>query len=86
MYLRSLLFCNYFKRSCILRRGQNRGVIFGANEMKLTKVEEDQLMANWKPEPLVPPDLGNLLNFITKKMSIHIGLIFLKKITLTVDS
>ena len=54
--------------------------------MKLTKVEEDHLMANWKPEPLVPPDLGNLLNFITKKMSIHIGLIFLKKITLTVDS
>ena len=54
--------------------------------MKLTKVEEDQLMANWKPEPLVPPDLGNLLNFITKKMSIHIGLIFLKKITLTVNS
>ena len=43
-------------------------------------------MANWKPEPLVPPDLGNLLNFITKKMSIHIGLIFLKKITLTVNS
>ena len=39
--------------------------------MKLTKVEEDQLMANWIPEPLVPPDLGNLLNFITKKMSIH---------------
>ena len=54
--------------------------------MKLTKVEEDQLMANWKPEPLVPPDLGNLLNFITKKMSIHIGLIFLKKITLAVNS
>ena len=54
--------------------------------MKLTKVEEDHLMANWKPEPLVPPDLGNLLNFITKKMSIHIGLIFLKKITLAVNS
>ena len=42
--------------------------------MKLTKVEEDQLMANKKPEPSVPPDSGNLLNFITKKMSIHSSL------------
>ena len=32
-----------------LRKGQNRG-----NEVKLTKEEEEELLSEWKPEPLVP--------------------------------
>ena len=49
------------------RRGQNRGGggNFAAHEIKLTKEEEEELLAEWKPEPLVPTVLGNILSRIT---------------------
>ena len=40
------------------RRGQNHGN-FAAHEIKLTKEEEEELLAEWKPEPLVPTIMGN---------------------------
>ena len=52
------------KRYCYWRRGQNRGGgIFGAKEKKLTKDEEEELLADWKPEPLVPSNFGTFLFF-----------------------
>ena len=41
------------------RRGQNHGDgIFGAKEKELTKDEEEKLLSDWKPEPLVPLHFG----------------------------